>query len=312
MKHDWRTTALMILLFVVAQGVGLHIISQYVNTAESAATGTTIINEDKYFIQPPQVENESFSFIPILIAILIGTALILLIAKFRKFGIWRAWFLLSIVISLSLAFAPYLTTLTDYLGLERSTGFIITGFIALALGLLKIFKQNVIVHNITEIFVYGGIAALFVPILNLTSALILLLLISAYDAYAVWKSKHMVRLATFQAESNLFAGLFIPKNVKKTAQTKSAAIRKAPKKARAAQTGNATHAVLGGGDIAFPLLFSGTVLKYTNSLSAALLISLGATIALAGLLVLSKKGRFYPAMPFISAGCFTGFLLTLL
>ena len=44
----------------------------------------------------------------------------------------------------------------------------------------------------------------------------------------------------------------------------------------------------------------------------SLLISLCSGLALMGLLFFSKKGRFYPAMPFISAGCFAGFGIILL
>ncbi len=45
---------------------------------------------------------------------------------------------------------------------------------------------------------YTGIAILFVPILNVFWMIILLIVISIYDAYAVWKSKHMVKMANFQ------------------------------------------------------------------------------------------------------------------
>jgi hypothetical protein len=44
----------------------------------------------------------------------------------------------------------------------------------------------------------------------------------------------------------------------------------------------------------------------------ALLIVLGATLALAGLFYASKKGKFYPAMPFITAGCFVGLVIAYL
>ncbi|MBT4446697.1 hypothetical protein HOC96_05585, partial [archaeon] len=64
-------------------------------------------------------------------------------------------------------------------------------------------------------------------------------------------------------------------------------------------------AILGGGDIAFPLLFAGVLLK-DYSMTAALIIPIFATAALSILFYYSKKGKFYPAMPFISAGCFVG------
>jgi len=62
-------------------------------------------------------------------------------------------------------------------------------------------------------------------------------------------------------------------------------------------------ALLGGGDVVFPIILAGVVL-HTWGLIPALIISIGATIALGLLFYYSEKGKFYPAMPFISAGCF--------
>ena len=62
-------------------------------------------------------------------------------------------------------------------------------------------------------------------------------------------------------------------------------------------------AILGGGDVIFPIILAGVVFN-TLGLLQALIISIGATLALAFLFYISKKGKFYPAMPFISVGCF--------
>ena len=155
--------------------------------------------------------------------------------------------------------------------------------IALILALLKIFSKNIFSNNVTELFVYGGIAGLFVPILGLFSVFVLLILISIYDMIAVWKTKHMVKLAKFQSESNIFAGLYIPY-----------------KKNR--------EAILGGGDIGFPLLFAGVVLKEFDFTKALIVVAV-TTIALFLLFMYAKKNKFYPAMPFLSAGCFVGYLI---
>jgi presenilin-like A22 family membrane protease len=157
------------------------------------------------------------------------------------------------------------------------------------------------VHNFTELFVYGGLAAIFVPIINIKFALVLLLAISAYDMFAVWKTKHMVKLARFQTKTRLFAGLLVPY---KAQLTPSKAKAKKLKTAKAKiQTG-----VLGGGDMAFPLIFAGAVMQQTTFLNA-LVISLTAALALLILLIRSRKGRFYPAMPFITAGCIIGYVI---
>jgi hypothetical protein len=61
-------------------------------------------------------------------------------------------------------------------------------------------------------------------------------------------------------------------------------------------------AILGGGDVIFPIILAGVVLNVFGFLSASI-ISIGATLALSILFYYSEKGKFYPAMPFISAGC---------
>ena len=66
--------------------------------------------------------------------------------------------------------------------------------------------------------------------------------------------------------------------------------------------------ILGWGDVVFPIITAGIILRLWG-LIPSLLVILGATIALAGLFIFAKKGKFYPAMPFISAGLFAGMIL---
>jgi len=180
--------------------------------------------------------------------------------------------------------------------------------------------SNIIIHNLTEIFLYGGLAAMLVPIMNLYSAFILLLVISIYDAIAVWQSKHMIKLAKFQSDSNVFAGLFVPYSTGK----KTKILMSAPTEEKTHDTKETHHvakdvkgekqvvsrAILGGGDIAFPLIFAGVVMKTAGM--KAYLIPPAVALALFLLLYYSKKGKFYPAMPFLSAGCLIGYILVAL
>ena len=144
----------------------------------------------------------------------------------------------------------------------------------------KLFKPNVIIHNLTELFVYGALAAIFAPLLSIYSVIILLLLISVYDYIAVCKTKHMIKMAKSQEKAKVFAGLLIPYG-------KNAAI-------------------LGGGDIGFPLLFSGVVMQHFSFGLLNWQVYLVPVFAALGLLTLFLWGdgkKFYPAMPFITAGC---------
>ena len=214
MKHSAKITLILLAVFLLAQLVGLAVVNEYIDVKQSAATGRTEIRQETYDavkVEPPQVKNESTSFVFILIAVLIGTGLVLLIIKFGKKRLWKLWFFLAVLFCMLIAFSPFVYKLLKaYLPGIVPYSYYITFAIALVLASLKTFRHNVYVHNFTEIFIYGGLAAIIVPIVNLFSIVLLLLLISAYDFYAVWKSKHMVTMAKFQKSENLFAGLMIP------------------------------------------------------------------------------------------------------
>jgi len=189
--------------------------------------------------------------------------------------------------------------------------------IAIIMGIWKIYRPNIIVHNITELFIYGGLAAIFVSMINLFSGIILLFLISLYDMYAVWKSKHMITLAQAQSSNKLFAGFMIPYNTKNNIVLKSnnEKIKKSVTKEK--KVVKERSAILGGGDIGFPLIFTTVAYKTLIitgtsrplSLSYSLIITFFTTIALSWLFIKGEKEKFYPAMPFLSLGCLIGFIV---
>ncbi len=340
MKHNLKTIFILITFFLIAQFLGLAILAQYIDIKQTATTQETVINEQSYNItgiQPSEIRDDSYSFIFITIAVLLGTGIVLLIVKFKKRNLWKAWFYLSVIISLMMAFSPFMEKFLKLFQIAQYT-FYITLVIVAILGYFKVFKPNLYVHNFTELFIYGGLAAILVPVLNITSIVILLILISIYDAYAVWKSKHMIAMAEFQTEQNLFAGLMVHKkaeqpekeNQEKTAketpilvEQKITANKEQKNKTKTTETTIPTNekqatesetqsqrsrtAILGGGDIAFPLLFAGTVFKYAGSLLQPIVIIITTAIALFLLFLYGKKSKYYPAMPFLTAGCFIGY-----
>ena len=118
--------------------------------------------------------------------------------------------------------------------------------------------------------------------------------------YAVWHSGFMQKMAKYQLEKiKVFSGFLIPYRGKKekgiVKSTKES--KRDPKKKIKVNV-----AILGGGDVVFPILLAGVVLAAWGIL-ASLIIAIGSTISLALLLYNSEKGKFYPAMPFISTGC---------
>lgn len=280
MKHPVTITLSLVVLFLAAQIIGLNVINNYLpynEQGEIEYTEGEIVWEEVPTVAGVSIERPNLTptqtILYIVGAILIGSLLIFLIIRFKGVWLWKLWFALAIILCLYIALAAFVSPL-------------IALVLAIVLGSAKIFFPNKYLHNLSELFTYGGLAALFAPLLTVLTAFILLLALSIYDVYAVFKSKHMIKLAKFQTSSGVFAGLLIP------------------------YSGGKGVAVLGGGDIGFPLLFSGAVLA-AKGFNPALIVSLGATLGLLILLILGQKGKFYPAIPFLTAGVSIGYLITL-
>jgi presenilin-like A22 family membrane protease len=276
MKHTLQVTLLLVGLFVLAQVIGLFIIDGYLGQEEIVVDGEVMVNTTwsalPYGVERPDLDEDT-SYLPLMGIILVATLLILLLMKLKLVKLWIVWFFISVWFCLAVAFH---VVFIDKVAVALAAVF--------ALG--KVWWKNMYLHNFTEMFIYGGLAAVFVPFLNVFSVMVLLVLISVYDFIAVWKTKHMVSMAQFQTKMKLFAGLLVPYGKKK-------------------------YAVLGGGDIGFPLFFAGVVLKQSGWFDG-LLVVFAVTLALVVLLMKSKKNTFYPAMPFLTAGCFLGLILTLI
>jgi presenilin-like A22 family membrane protease len=291
MKHNFKITILLLVLFIVTQLIGLFVVNHYISSG----------NELPYGMKPPVAQQESdfyTSFLPsIIIAFIVAVIVLFVMMKFKTEILLKVWFFVVVAIALGITFNSFFSFL------PKSS--IIVLALAIPLAFLKIFKRNFIVHNLTELFIYPGIAAVFVPILNTWTIFVLLILISGYDMWAVWHSGVMQKMAKYQINKvKVFAGFFIPYASKKI----KAQIKKLKKKDLIKKKFKINLAILGGGDIVFPIITSGVMLKYLGIWYAIFTI-LGAALGLGYLLVFAKKKKFYPAMPFITTGIFLGLLI---
>lgn len=302
MKHSLEVTLILVGLFLGAQIIGLVVTHQYIDEREITETGEINITYKNLpsiggvGMERPKIE-PSKSIWLIISAIIIGTVLLLLLIRMEHEVLWRLWFFLAVMICLTISFAAFI----------NSTLAFILGFL---LAYLKIFRPTIIIQNSTELFVYGGLAAIFVPILNLNSMFLLLFFISIYDMYAVWKSKHMIKLAKFQTKAKIFAGMLVPYNMPRLKPIKKKG-KEAKEVKKVLKTIKIKTAVLGGGDVGFPLLFAGVVMEQYGLLKSFIIPPFVA-IALLLLLVKGKKNKFYPAMPFLSIGCLVGFAVLMI
>ncbi|MCX8158729.1 MAG: presenilin family intramembrane aspartyl protease [Candidatus Pacearchaeota archaeon] len=282
MKHSIKIVAILLFMFLITQLIGIAVVYSY------------SINNDAlpYGMAPPKNISPEISFVSIIIAIIFAVFIMLIIMRFNIEFLLKLWFMFVITIAIAITINSVL------FGLPNSS--IIALLIAIILAILKIFRQNILIHNFTELLIYPGIAAIFVPLLNVFTIILLFLILSIYDIYAVWHSGFMQRMAKYQIQKlKMFSGFFVPYIGAK----EKAIIVKMKKNNIKEKKIKLNLAILGGGDVVFPIIFAGVILR-TFGFVPSLITIIGATLSLFILFIFSKKGKFYPAMPFISAGCF--------
>tara|TARA_Y100000310_G_C20547738_1_gene746457 strand:- start:280 stop:1164 length:885 start_codon:yes stop_codon:yes gene_type:complete len=290
-------------MFFITQLIGLAVINAYTSTTQTIThTNGTIENiqvekQIPYGLDPPADTTPETTLVSIVIAILLAVLIMFMLMRFKAEIFLRIWFFsvvaLAIGISLNAVFMSW------------QHGALIALAISVPLAYLKVYQRHMLVHNATELLVYPGIAVIFVPLLNIWTSVVLLVLISIYDMYAVWHAGFMQKMAHYQIKQlKVFSGFFVPYLGAK----QKAKIANLSSKEKATKKIKVNLAILGGGDVVFPLILAGVVLQHLG-LFQALTISVGATIALAALFWKSQKGKFYPAMPFISAGCLAALAL---
>lgn len=281
MKHRPAILAIIILMFLITQFIGIFVVNHYQN------------NNLPYGLDSSTpVDSSGFIFLlqEIILVFIIAIVILFILTKFKIEILLKIWFIFVIIFSLGITFSAILPQ-TKYMS-------IIAMAIAIPLTISKVYGRDVIIHNLTELLIYPGIAAVFVPLLNIWTMIILLILISIYDMWAVWKSGIMQKMAKYQMDNlKIFQGFFIP-YISKKVRLKIKKMKKSELKKKKIAV---NLAVLGGGDVVFPIITSGVMLKFWG-LGPAMLTILGATLGLLGLFIYSEKKKFYPAMPFITIG----------
>ena len=81
MKHTLKITLLLVFIFFIAQVIGLSITNKYIDHKATEISGNVTFEALPYSLERPEIE-ESTSYIYLLVAIIVGTLLLLLIIRF--------------------------------------------------------------------------------------------------------------------------------------------------------------------------------------------------------------------------------------
>ncbi len=162
------------------------------------------------------------------------------------------------------------------------------GFL-LAISLLLIFiwkRDNIFIINLVLLFVIPGIGSLIGASLSLIPALIFIVALSFYDIIAVFGTKHMIKIAE-ESRGKIPLMFAIPVGDR--------------------------YLGLGTGDMALPVVFTVSMLR-DYSIEYSIISAIGGLIGLIILLnyILNKKGLALPALPPITVGLLSGFIIALL
>lgn len=231
------------------------------------------------------------SFWDFVLGFALATLLILILIKFIKFKtgksfLFRGLFILVISLGSFLFFSLWLGDLFALV------------FIAILI-FLWIKQPNILVHDFLLLSGIIGIGSVFGIRLESLTVVLFLILFSIYDVIAVYKTKHMVKMAKAMIEAKAILGLILPSQ---TSDFKANLKEVSP---------GGKFLILGGGDIIFPLILCVSLVSQGifKSLIVALFATLG--LALSFYLFISQKTRKpIPALPPIALLSIIGFLIT--
>src|SRR3990167_5746638 len=100
MKHPFSVTALLVFLFLAAQIIGLSLLAINIKEVATIDGAQVVVHDTTTLGDRPQLQGGQ-SALYLLIGVAIGTALILLLIKFRIFRLWKIWFFLAVWLSMS-------------------------------------------------------------------------------------------------------------------------------------------------------------------------------------------------------------------
>jgi len=275
-----------ILLFVLTQVLGIFVTLRLLKLLEVL-----------------EIKLQPISLSSFLIYFLIVTLLILALLKISR---GKAGFLLQILFILAVFFG---------LDILFSTFIVEPGAVILAAGLivLRFLQPTVLLHNLVVIGGLAGIGGMLGLSLSPRDVVILLVILSIYDVIAVYKTKHMTKMAKEMIKKRVILGIIVPEKISefKASMTEvekdKTSITKVPKLNKASR-----FTILGGGDLALPLLLITSVAHQNIWRSIIVLVFALLGLILMHLIFIKLKRQPIPALPPLAVFSILGYLISLL
>jgi len=277
-QNPWRIFAIEAFLFCLTLGLGI-------------ATAFKINNPPLNFSGGQKVILPQISFWKFIFYFLSATLLIFLISYFLKFKKGKGVFFKGIFI------------LATFWGGALLLSVWMSDLLALILIGILIFwwlkKPSILIQDLCLILGIAGVGSILG--LSLAPQIVVLLLVtfSIYDFIAVYKTKHMVKMAKEMIESKAILALVVPPNI--------LGLRASLEEIKP----GGKFLILGGGDIIFPLLLCVSLVP--QGILSPLIVAIFSLIGLftGFYFFISQKVRQpIPALPPIAVFSIIGFLIT--
>jgi len=230
------------------------------------------------------------------------TVVILLIIRFRKKQAVRIIFLSATTLLSIYVLYPVLSIFIANVWVSLTLS--VAASAVLLIALVK--KPEWYVTNAIALLTGVGAIALIGISLDILLVIVLLIALAAYDAFSVYKSKHMIDLADSVVDLKLPVMFVIPKRRDYSSLKETESLK------QKLEDGTEREAYfLGVGDIVFPGILA--VAAFHNIAGTGLIIGLsvlaGTLLGFIALMACVVKGKPQAGLPFLCSGAILGYLV---
>jgi len=250
-----------------------------------------------------EIEPQPVSLLSFLIYFLIITLAVLAFLKISKKGsglVLQVFFILAVFSGLDILFSTFI----------GEPGAMILAIVLIG---LRFRQPNVLFHNLVIIGGLAGIGGMLGTTLRPRDAIVFLVILAVYDIIAVYKTKHMIKMAQAMIRKRVILGIIIPEKISGfkasmiAVEQEKFPIRRIFKPGRVGR-----FMILGGGDLALPLLLIASVAKQNIWQSMIILIFALFGLLAMHLIFIKLKSKPMPALPPLAIFSILGYLVSLL
>lgn len=339
MKHQMKTTIFLVILFFIIQIFGVYLSSTTMNFSIDDK-GQKVIEYEELnsgFVREQMDVWEAI--INILIGMFLGTIILIFLLKNKKTKMWKGWISIGIFITMFITISEltnyyygiFLSVFLTYMKVKKNNFLINSLTEVLIYPSFAILFSDII--NIKSALLLLFIISIYDYIAVFKSKHMV------FMAKEITNNKLFmgIMMPTKMSKKSFFDGSFFKKNenLKKNSFNLTTIDNSDTNNINDINNNtnnvgsnnindnvndNKNHnkdgnkddlgvAILGGGDIAFPLLFNVAILK-SFGLFPAFFSSLLVSIGLFVFFMFTRKGKFYPAIPPLTISCVISLLIT--